>query len=84
MPVVASQLDYAPNTAYSYDGDILNAVSGANLGSYSADVPPVFTLEMGYYLQGGILRGVDLSNNTVQWTFEGDGQLVGAPVAVIQ
>lgn len=84
MPVVANQLDYAPNTAYSYNGNILDADTGANVGSYLADTPPAFTSAMGYFLQGGTLRGVDLSNNTVAWTFNGDGQLAGAPIAVNQ
>lgn len=78
MPMVANQL------VYSASGNILNAETGAAEGGYSADTPPAFTATMGYFLQSGTLRGVLLSNDTVQWSFAGDGLLTGAPIAVNQ
>lgn len=78
MPTVANQLVYAAN-----DG-IYNAETGASEGNYAADTAPAFTATMGYFLQGGTLRGVTLSNNTVQWSFTGDGHLTGTPIAVNQ
>lgn len=83
-PVVANQLDYSPNNFPSYSGDVFNAETGASAGSYVADSPPAFTQTMGYFLQSGTLRGILLSNNTVQWSFSGDGQLLGSPIAVNQ
>lgn len=84
MPAVANGLDYADNLAVGFGGDILNAETGANQGAISADTPPAFTATMGYLLQSGTLRGVALPSNTVQWSFAGDGQLSGAPIAVNQ
>lgn len=84
MPVVANQLDYSDNAGTGYSGDIFNAGTGTLVGTYVADSPAAFTATMGYFLQSGTLRGVTLANNTVQWSFAGDGQLVGSPVAVNQ
>lgn len=84
MPAVANQLVYAANTLSGYSGNIFNAETGAIEGSYSADTPPAFGATTGYFLQSGTLRGVTIANNTVQWSFTGDGQLSGAPIAVNQ
>ncbi len=83
-PVVANQLDYSPIDFPSYNGDIFNAETGTNDGSYVASTPPAFTTTMDYFLQSGTLQGILLSNNTVQWSFSGDGQLAGAPIVVNQ
>lgn len=83
-PVVANQLVYSPNLISNYNGTIYNAETGAEAGTYSADSPGAFTSTDGYFLQGGTLRGIALANNTVLWSFAGDGQLTGAPVAVNQ
>lgn len=83
-PVVANQLVYSPNEASGYDGSIYAAETGASGGTYSADAPPAVTATSGYFLQGGTLRGVSLADNTVQWSFAGDGHLTGAPLAVGQ
>ncbi len=83
-PVVANQLDYSPIDFPSYNGDIFNAETGTNDGSYVASTPPAFTTTMGYFLQSGTLQGILLSNNTVQWSFSGDGQLAGASIVVNQ
>jgi outer membrane protein assembly factor BamB len=83
-PVVANQLVYSPNQPSGYNGDIFFAETGASDGTYVADSPPAFSSTMGYFLQSGTLRGILLSNITVQWSFNGDGQLVGSPIAVNQ
>jgi outer membrane protein assembly factor BamB len=83
-PVVANQLVYSPDTSSDYSGDVYNAANGVDIGTYLADSPPAFTTTMGYFLQSGTLRGILLSNNTVQWSFTGDGQLIGAPIVVNQ
>jgi outer membrane protein assembly factor BamB len=83
-PVVANQLVYSPNGVSGYNGSVFQAETGANAGAFVADTPPAITTDTGYFLQSGTLRGVTLSNNTVRWSFAGDGQLAGAPIAVSQ
>jgi outer membrane protein assembly factor BamB len=83
-PVVANQLVYSPNEVSGYNGTTYNAETGALSGTYTADSPSAFTASTGYFLQGGTLRGISVASNTVQWSFAGDGQLSGAPIAVNQ
>ena len=83
-PVVANQLVYSPNGVSGYNGSVFNAETGAVAGSFVADTPAAFTASTGYFLQTGTLRGVTLSNNTVLWSFAGDGQLAGSPIVVNQ
>jgi len=83
-PVVASQLVYSPNGISGYNGTTYNAETGALIGTYTADSPSAFTAGTGYFLQGGTLRGVSVASNTVEWSFAGDGQLSGSPIAVNQ
>ncbi len=73
--VLTNQLVYSPNSLAGYNGSILNAETGAGAGSYVADTPAAFTANTGYFLQSGTLHGVALSNNTVSWSFAGDGAL---------
>jgi outer membrane protein assembly factor BamB len=82
-PVVANSLVYWPNSG-SYDGITLNAASGNTVGVFTADDPPAVTATTGYFLQGGTLRGLSLSTNTIEWSFTGDGSLTGSPIAVNQ
>jgi outer membrane protein assembly factor BamB len=83
-PVVANQLVYSPNGISGYNGTAYNAETGALSGTYTADSPSAFTANTGYFLQGGTLRGISVASNTVEWSFAGDGQLSGAPIAVNQ
>jgi len=83
-PVVANNVLYSPNGFGSYNGSTFNALTGALLGSYVADDPPAIGSQMGYFLQSGTLRGLTLSNNTVVWSFTGDGLLVTSPILVSQ
>lgn len=82
MSAVINQLDYAPDGALA--GSIFNAETGVSLGTFVAEPPPAYTQTMGYFLEYSTLRGVTLSNNTVQWTFTGDGSLGTAPIVVNQ
>jgi outer membrane protein assembly factor BamB len=83
-PVVANQLVYSPNGTSGYNGTIYNAETGALSGTYTADSLSAFTSSTGYFLQSGTLRGISVGSNTVEWSFAGDGQLAGAPIAVNQ
>lgn len=82
--VVANGLVYSPFVPNSYSGDAYDAETGTDEGSYTAATDPAFSASMGYYLQSGNLVGVTLSDNTVQWSFAGDGHLFGNPIAVDQ
>lgn len=82
-PVVANSVVYWPNSG-NYNGVTLNAAAGNTLGAFTADYPPAVTATTGYFLQGGTLRGLSLSNNTIEWSFAGDGSLTGPPLAVNQ
>jgi outer membrane protein assembly factor BamB len=82
--VVANGLLYQPgeNTGRGYTGDTLNAETGALVSSFVIENPPAVGATNGYFLQSGTLRGVELSSNSVLWSFAGDGQLVSDPVLV--
>ncbi|MEY4751574.1 MAG: hypothetical protein RIQ60_3788 [Pseudomonadota bacterium] len=83
-PVVANGALYAPNGVGSYNGSTFNAATGSLLGAYVADNLPAIDAQSGYFLQSGTLRGVTLANNTVQWSFAGDGTLTTSPIVVNQ
>lgn len=82
IPVVANGVVYAPNGFGTYSGQVLDAKTGALLGSYVADNPPAIGSQSGCFLQGGTLRGITLANNTILWSFAGDGHLVTSPILV--
>jgi outer membrane protein assembly factor BamB len=80
-PVATNGTLYSPNGFGTYDGATFNAVSGVSLGSYSADMPPAFGSQAGYFLKGSTLSALS-SSNTVLWTFTGDGTLNTSPILV--
>jgi outer membrane protein assembly factor BamB len=83
--VVANNVLYSPDgSGGSYSGTTFNALTGALLGSFVADVPPAFGTQMGFFLQSGTLTGITLSNNTIAWSFTGDGSLVTSPILINQ
>jgi outer membrane protein assembly factor BamB len=62
---------------------LLDATSGAELGSFSASVIPAFADQRGFFLtDDGTLQALDLTTSTPLWSFTGDGGLVSAPVVV--
>lgn len=81
-PVSANQLIYSPVSSTNFDGSIYSAATGAAEGTLTADTSPAFLATEGFFLQGGTLRGVDQTDGSTLWSFAGDGQLVGAPIAV--
>lgn len=81
-PVVANGLDYAPNNSAGSSGTVFDAETGALKGTYNASVIPAFTSSTGFFLSGGTLQGLALSNNQIMWSFAGDGQLSSAPIVV--
>lgn len=58
---------------------ILNASTGASLGTFTADLAPAFDGTDGFYVSGGVLTVRDSSGNAL-WTFSGDGTPNSAPI----
>lgn len=65
-------------------GLVLDARSGIQVGEFSADVPPAFFKNNGFYLREGTLRAVDINTGNILWSFQGDGRLTSAPLIVNQ
>jgi len=84
VTVVANGLVYSPAGSSDSQGEIVNASSGAALGPYQATGAPAFTATAGYFLQNGTLNALSGSNNTVLWSFTGDGALIASPIVVNQ
>ncbi|TMD64815.1 MAG: hypothetical protein E6I84_11790, partial [Chloroflexi bacterium] len=61
---------------------ILDAASGATLGTFTATAAPAFSGSTGFFLNGSTLQAVNLSTNAVLWSFTGDGTLTTAPIVV--
>ncbi|HTB57511.1 MAG TPA: PQQ-binding-like beta-propeller repeat protein [Polyangia bacterium] len=61
---------------------ILDATSGAELGSFSATVIPAFADQRGFFLAAGVLQALDVTTGTALWSFAGDGALASAPLVV--
>lgn len=74
----------APINVASYSGPAFNAETGASLGSFTADSMPALDSTVGYFLQGGVLNALNLSNMSLKWAtgFSGDLKLVSSPIVV--
>jgi outer membrane protein assembly factor BamB len=71
---------YARYTTQEGGNLILDAGTGAELGTFAADAPPAFTGNQGFFRTGSTLTARDLTTNAVLWQFSGDGQLDTAPI----
>lgn len=83
-PVVANGLVYSPAGNSNGGGLVVDASSGTAVGSYTATGEPAFSATAGYFLQNGTLNALASSNNTVLWSFTGDGLLTTSPILVNQ
>jgi outer membrane protein assembly factor BamB len=61
---------------------VLDAVTGAQTGTFEADVIPAFHDKRGFFLSQGTLSARDLPAQTEAWSFTGDGMLASAPIVV--
>ncbi len=61
---------------------VLDAGTGANLGTFNASVAPAFSGSTGFFLNGSTLQAVDLATNASLWSFTGDASLSTAPIVV--
>jgi outer membrane protein assembly factor BamB len=77
----------ANNVFYSLDGNVangiyVNATTGAQLGTFTADVVPAVSTTTGFFLQSGTLSAKSLSDYSTAWSFTGDGGLVTSPIII--
>ena len=70
---------YVRDGQYSH---VLDATTGAVVGSFTSTTAPAFAGDVGYYLQGSTLRAVDTATNQVLWSQAGDGGLDSAPIVL--
>lgn len=80
-PAVANQSVYSP---ISSGTAIFDAETGdsTSTGTLSDSLPAAFTSTMAYFFESPNLDAVNLSGNTVQWTFNGDNELDTPPIVV--
>jgi outer membrane protein assembly factor BamB len=74
---------YHASKVYARDftgNKILDAGTGASLGTFQADPAPAFAGKIGLFLSAGTLRAV--KGKKTRWTFTGAGGLDTAPIAV--
>jgi outer membrane protein assembly factor BamB len=79
----------ANNVFYSLAGDLhngiyVNATTGAQLGTFTADAVPAVNSTTGFFLQSGSLNAKSLTDYSTVWSFQGDGGLVTSPIIVDQ
>jgi len=86
IPVVANNVLYAPNGQLGppYQGQTLNATTGAALGTYTDFNAPAIGTQTAFEAIGGGLNAVDLNTNTVLWTFNVTDNLNTSPILVNQ
>ena len=78
-PTVANQLVYSPTSSGTA---IFSAEAGSSSGALSDSLPAAFSSSVAYFRGGPNLDAVNLSNDGVQWTFNGDNQLDTPPIFV--
>lgn len=79
----------ANNVFYSLAAEVgpgfyVDATTGAQLGTFVADVVPAIGATAGYFLHSGVLSARSLSDYSTIWSFSGDGGLVTSPLLVGQ
>ena len=79
IPVVHNDDVYVADPSYPA---VLDAATGAVVGSFTSSATPAFAGNVGYYLQGTTLRAVDTTTNQVLWSQSGDGGLDSAPIVL--
>lgn len=82
--VVANNVFYSLGAGPPTGPVYVDATTGAQLGTFTADVVPAIGATTGYFLQSGTLNAKSLSNYSTLWSFTGDGGLVTSPLIVGQ
>ena len=81
--VVANKVFYSL-AANLGNGIYVNATTGAQLGTFTADVVPAVNSTTAFFLQSKTLNAKALSDYSTVWSFSGDGGLVTSPIIVGQ
>ena len=63
------------------ESPVLDAQTGTQSSTFTADVPPAFEGASGFYVSAGALRADNPSSGRT-WAFSGDGQLATPPLVV--
>ena len=79
--VVANNVLYSLMGAPA-NGTYVDATTGVQLGTFTADVVPAITSTMGFFLKSGTVSAKLLSDFSTAWSFTGDGHLVTSPIVV--
>jgi outer membrane protein assembly factor BamB len=69
-PVLYNDLLYVRDwsSRLGHNGDILNASTGAVVGSFDADFAPAFVNGTAFYVQASTIKAVNTTNSTSVWT----------------
>lgn len=78
-PAVANQLVYSPDSS---GAAIFAAETGSSSGTLSYSPPGAFTSTTAFLPRSPNLDAINLSGNSVQWTFNGDNELDVPPIVV--
>jgi outer membrane protein assembly factor BamB len=79
--VVANDVLYSLD-ATGLGGIYVNAATGAQLGTFTADQVPAVNSTTGFFLQSGTLNARSLTDYSIVWSFAGDGGLDTSPIIV--
>ncbi|HMA34830.1 MAG TPA: PQQ-binding-like beta-propeller repeat protein [Chloroflexia bacterium] len=61
---------------------VFDAATGNQLQIYTSSYPPAFVGNRGFLMDSGTLQGFDATTGKIQWSFAGDGNLLGPPIVV--
>jgi outer membrane protein assembly factor BamB len=81
-PVARDGKLYVRDEVSTPSGYIFDTATSDLLGRFDAQSVPAIGPELGFFLQEGTLRGIDLASNDVQWSFAGDGHIEAAPIVI--
>jgi outer membrane protein assembly factor BamB len=79
-PVVYNNQVFIRDPSGEESNSILNASTGALLGTFAATAAPVVHGKTGYFLDYETLSAVDPKTSKLLWEFTGDGSLTGQPI----
>lgn len=84
-PVLYKNSLYVRDSSRSngHDGDILNATTGALVGTFDADFAPAITSNTAFYVQFGGLTAVNTTSGTTVWTASPGGDTYSTPPIVV-